>query len=182
ATGVMGLRGRGSFEHHNLSASDIDIHMTSGSKALGASGGFIAGCADLIDLIRNRSAAYIYTTSLSPDSCASTRAALDLVDAKPDLRTRLWENTRIVRAGLLDLGFDLANSQTQIIPVMVGEDDKTVAISNDLYERGIYLYGIRPPTVPAGQSRLRLSVMATHSPEDIRLLLHAMSDIQKTYF
>jgi 8-amino-7-oxononanoate synthase len=181
-TGVLGASGRGTFEHFNLSANDIDIHMTSGSKALGASGGFIAGSTDLIDLIRNRSAPYIYTTAMPPDACATTTVALDLISNTPDIRQRLWHNIKTIRNGLQILGFDLGTSQTQIIPIIIGEDTKTVAISNDLYERGIYLYGIRPPTVPEGQSRLRLSVMATHSEEDIHALLNAMAAIRKTFF
>jgi 8-amino-7-oxononanoate synthase len=156
--------------------------MTSGSKALGASGGFIAGSTDLIDLIRNRSAPYIYTTAMPPDACATTTVALDLISNTPDIRQRLWHNIKTIRNGLQILGFDLGTSQTQIIPIIIGEDTKTVAISNDLYERGIYLYGIRPPTVPEGQSRLRLSVMATHSEEDIHALLNAMAAIRKTFF
>jgi len=156
--------------------------MTSGSKALGASGGFIASSSDLIDLIRNRSAPYIYTTAMPPQDCASTTAALDIITNAPNLRQHLWKNIETIHNGLQSLGFDLGKSKTQIIPIIIGEDKKTVAISHELYERGIYLYGIRPPTVPEGQSRLRLSVMATHTQEDIARLLDAMADIKKTFF
>lgn len=181
-TGILGKTGRGTFEHFDLSPNAIDIHMTSGSKALGASGGFIGGKTDLIALIHNRAPAYIYTTAMPPDACASTTAALQLISADTHLHQSLWQNIKTVRAGLQNLGFDLAKSQTQIIPIVIGDDKKTVAISQELYERGIYLYGIRPPTVPEGQSRLRLSVMATHTSEDIACLLHAMTEIRKTFF
>lgn len=181
-TGILGANGRGTFEHFGLSSNQIDIHMTSGSKALGASGGFIASNSDLIDLIRNRSAPYIYTTAMPPHDCATTTAALELIAHTPDLRQQLWQNIKTIHNGLLSLGFNLGKSQTQIIPIIIGEDKKTVAISHELYERGIYLYGIRPPTVPEGQSRLRLSVMATHTEADITCLLDAMSDIRKSFF
>lgn len=181
-TGVLGSTGRGAHEHFGIPASDIDVLMTSGSKALGAFGGFIAGSAPLIDLLRNRAAAYIYTTALPPDACAATRAALDLIDTQPDLRTRLWHNAQNLRKGLAELGFDTGRSQTQIIPILIGDDRKTVEISQYLYDRGIYLYGIRPPTVPEGQSRLRLSAMATHTDEDIAQFLSAMADVRHRFF
>ena len=181
-TGVLGKNGRGTYEHFNLSPESIDIHMTSGSKALGASGGFIGGKQELINLIHNRSPAYIYTTAMPPDACASTTAAIDLITNDLDRNHRLWHNIKTIRDGLNTLGFNLAKSQTQIIPLLIGDDKKTVAISNELYERGIYLYGIRPPTVPEGQSRLRLSVMATHTEEDIQNLLNTMADIRQTFF
>ncbi len=182
ATGVLGRQGLGTFEHFGLPPDAVDIHMTSGSKALGASGGFICGSRALIDLIRNRSAAYIYTTAMPPDACASTAAALDLIQSHASLRQRLWHNTKTVREGLQALDFDLARSQTQIMPVLIGDAKKTVAISDYLYQRGIYLYGIRPPTVPKGESRLRLSVMATHTDEDIARLFDAMAAVRHTFF
>ena len=182
ATGVLGPNGRGTFEHLGLSPDTIDIHMTSGSKALGASGGFICGNRDLIDLIRNRSAAYIYTTAMPPDACASTTAALDLIQRDISLRQRLWHNTTTISQHLRALGFDLAQSQTHIIPILIGDAQKTIEISDYLYNRGIYLYGIRPPTVPEGQSRLRLSVMATHTDDDIAQLLDAMAEVRHSFF
>lgn len=182
ATGVLGPGGRGTFEHYGLAPKTIDILMTSGSKALGASGGFICGSRDLIDLIRNRSAAYIYTTAMPPDACASTTAALDLIQRDTSLRQRLWHNTTTISQHLRALGFDLAQSQTHIIPVLIGDAQKTIEISEHLYNRGIYLYGIRPPTVPEGQSRLRLSVMATHTDDDIAQLLDAMTEVRHSFF
>lgn len=182
ATGVLGPTGRGAFEHFGLSPDAIDIHMTSGSKALGASGGFICGRSELIDFIRNRSAAYIYTTAMPPDACASTTAALALIQRDARSRQRLWRNVKIIRDRLLSMGFDLARSQTQILPLCVGDAQKTVAISDYLYERGIYLYAIRPPTVPEGQSRLRLSVMATHTDGDMARLFDALAAARRAFF
>ena len=182
ATGVLGPDGRGTFDHFGMSPAAIDIHMTSGSKALGASGGFICGTSALIDAIRNRAPAYIYTTAMPPDACASTAAALDLIQRDARSRQRLWHNTKIIRDRLLSMGFDLARSQTQILPLCVGDAQKTVAISDYLYDRGIYLYAIRPPTVPEGQSRLRLSVMATHAEDDLARLFDAMAAARRAFF
>ena len=182
ATGVLGPDGRGAFDHFGLSPAAIDIHMTSGSKALGASGGFICGTSVLIDAIRNRAPAYIYTTAMPPDACASAAAAIDLIQRDARSRQRLWRNTKIIRDRLLSMGFDLARSQTQILPLCVGDAQKTVAISDYLYERGIYLYAIRPPTVPEGQSRLRLSVMATHTDGDMAQLFDAMAAARRAFF
>ena len=181
ATGALGPHGRGTFDHFGLSPAAIDIHMTSGSKALGASGGFICGSEELIDLIRNRSAAYIYTTAMPPDACAATTAALDLIQRDASSRHRLWHNTKRIRAQLQAMGFDLAPSQTQIMPLHIGDAQKTVAISEYLYARGIYLYGIRPPTVPEGQSRLRLSVMATHTEDDLAQLFDALDAARRAF-
>ena len=182
ATGALGPHGRGTFDHFGLSPDAIDIHMTSGSKALGASGGFICGSEELIDLIRNRSAAYIYTTAMPPDACAATTAALDLIQRDASSRHRLWHNAQRIRARLQAMGFDLAPSQTQIMPLHIGDAQKTVAISEYLYARGIYLYGIRPPTVPEGQSRLRLSVMATHTEDDMAQLFDALAAARRAFF
>ena len=181
-TGTLGTTGRGAFEHFQLRPDQIDIHMTSGSKALGASGGFISGSQDLIDLIRNRSASYIYTTAMPPDACTTTTAALDLIANDPQIYQRLWKNTDTIRKGLQGLDFDLGDSQTHIIPVIIGDAQRAVEISDFLYKNGIYLYGIRPPTVPKGQSRLRLSVMATHSDQDITQLLDAMAQVKQRFF
>ncbi len=181
ATGVLGPSGRGTPEHFGINGG-IDVLMTAGSKALGTFGGFIGGSADLIDLLSNKSSSFIYTTSLPPDACAATLAALDLIESDPGIRDRLWANVRAVREGLLDLGFDLMGSQTQIIPILIGDPERTMVISADLYEQGVFLTGIRPPTVPEGESRLRLTVMADHSDDDIARLLEAMAEVRARFF
>ena len=180
-TGVLGPTGRGTPEYFGV-ATEIDVLMTSGSKALGAYGGFIAGSKNLIDLLINRSPSFIYTTALPPDACAATLAALKLIESQPTLRKRLWSNVQTVRKGLLDLGFDLMGSQAQIIPVRIGNPNRTLAISDFLYKKGMFLYGIRPPTVPEGESRLRLSLMSSHNTEDITRILKAFKEIQSIYF
>ena len=180
-TGVLGASGRGTHEHFGITQG-IDVLTTSGSKALGAYGGFVAGNTVLIDLLINRAQAFIYTSALPPDACAAATAALGLVETRPDLREALWRNVHTVQNALNNLGFDIMDSQSQIVPVLIGDAARTMAISNHLFEEGIYLSGIRPPTVPDGESRLRLTLMANHSEEDINRLIQAMSGVRAAYF
>jgi 8-amino-7-oxononanoate synthase len=179
-TGVLGATGRGTLEHFSL--DPVDILMGSLSKALGASGGFIAGGRRLIDYLINRSRGFIFTTALPPDACAVSTAALDLVASQPGLRERLWQNVARVRGGLLEMGLDLMGSETQILPVRIGDAKRAVEVSDFLYERGIFLSAIRPPTVPEGESRLRLTVTAAHDEEDIGCLLEAMNKAKRFFF
>lgn len=176
ATGVLGPNGRGSPEHFDLPG--VDVLTSSGSIALGSTGGFVAGRQDLIDLLINRARTFVYTTALSPDACAATAAALDLINADPSIRGRLWRNLQIAREGLCRLEFDLMNSRTQIIPILIGDPNRTMAISEALLEQRILLSGIRPPTVPENQSRLRLSLTSEHSQEDIEHLLEALETVR----
>jgi 8-amino-7-oxononanoate synthase len=180
ATGVLGDRGRGTAEHCGVKEG-VDVLMTAGSKALGAFGGFIAGAEALTDLLINRAASFIYTTALPADQCAAVGAALDLISTDPGIRRRLWTNVRRVREGLLELGFDIKGSRTQILPVLMGGANRTMAVSQALFEDGILVTGIRPPTVPEGTARLRLSVTAAHTDAHIDRLLDAMARIRSRF-
>ena len=174
--GVLGAQGQGVLEHFGLDR--VDILMGSLSKALGGSGGYIAGSRRLIDHLLNHSRAFIYTTALPSDACAAAATALKIVTSQPELRDRLRRNGARLREGLLAMGFDLMGSETQIIPILIGDAKKAVAISDALYEQGIFLSAIRPPTVPDGQSRLRLTVTASHDEADIAHLLETMRDVR----
>ncbi len=180
-TGVLGASGRGIHEHFGI-ARGIDILTTSGSKALGAYGGFVAGDTELIDLLINRAPAFVYTSALPPDACAAATAALGLIETRSDLRKSLRRNVHAVRSALHDIGFDLMGSRSQIVPILIGDADRTVAISDHLFQEGIFLSGIRPPTVPEGESRLRLTLMADHSEEDINRLIQALADVRTAFF
>lgn len=180
-TGVLGASGRGTHEHFGITHG-VDVLTTSGSKALGAYGGFVAGNAELVDLLVNRAAAFIYTSALPPDACAAATAALELAESRPDLREDLWRNVKVVQDALNNLGFDLMDSQSQIVPVLIGDAARTMAISDHLFDEGIYLSGIRPPTVPNGESRLRLTLMANHSEDDINRLIQAMADVRAAFY
>ena len=179
-TGVLGPSGRGIHEHFGIT-DGIDVLMTAGSKALGTFGGFIAGSRALTDLLTNRSPSFIYTTALAPDTCAATLAALDLIEEDPSYREKLLSNVDTVTRELTSLGFDIRNSRSQIIPVLVGDAGHTMDISRRLFDQGIFLSGIRPPTVPQGESRLRLTLMSNHREDDISRLLEAMGGVRDTW-
>ncbi len=166
--GVMGEQGRGSAELLGV-LSHIDIHVGTFGKALGSFGAYAALSRELRDLLVNRARSFIFSTSLPPAVLAASTAALELVrSAEGDqLRKRLQDNTALFRGMLSDAGFSLGEGNTQIIPIMVGGADETMEFSRRLFEQGIYVQGIRPPTVPAGACRLRCTVMATHDPDDL---------------
>jgi 8-amino-7-oxononanoate synthase len=176
ATGVLGAGGRGGAELCGVEAR-VDISIGTLSKALGGSGGFVAGNAALIDCLRNRARSFIYTTAPPPAACAAAIAALRIVEEQPETRADLLRRAHRLRRGLAALGADTMRSGYQIIPVIAGEADAAVRLSRELFGRKIFAPAIRPPTVPKGTSRLRLAVMATHTDEDIESLLEAFREI-----
>lgn len=178
ATGILGERGRGAVEHFHLEGK-IDIQMGTLSKALGGFGAFISGPRELIDYLINKSRAFIYTTAPPPAVAAAGLAALRLIDEEPERRERLWENVRFFRESLQNLGFHTGDSQTQIVPILVGDNRLTMTFSQRLFQEGVYIPGIRPPTVPRGEGRLRVSLMATHTRPDLEKALGAMEKVGK---
>jgi len=175
-TGVMGKTGRGTVEHYGLEGRPI-VQMGTLSKALGGLGGFVAGSRDLIDYLVNRARPFIYTTALPPALAAAATAALEVIAAEPERRARLWSLRHRLHEGVRQLGFDTLDSQSPIIPLLVGETDTALALSEALLAHGIYAPAIRPPTIPAGTSRIRMSVTAGHRPEQIDYVLEALSKI-----
>ncbi|MBI5826820.1 MAG: 8-amino-7-oxononanoate synthase [Deltaproteobacteria bacterium] len=176
STGVLGDRGRGTLEHLGVSHPSI-IQMGTLGKAVGAFGAFIAGSVELIDILKSKSRPFIYTTALPPSICAASIKALEIIEQEPGLRMRLWENTAFFREGLLKASLDTLGSQTQIIPIAVGQAQRAMELSSRLLEKGVFIQGIRPPTVPEGTSRLRVSVTAAHSREDLTSALSAIREV-----
>lgn len=167
-TGVLGATGRGSGELCGV-LKDIDIHMGTLGKGLGSFGAYVAGSRILCDYLVNTARSFIFSTSLPPAVLAASIAAFDLVDSPEGarLRERLSANVRLFKARLESAGFDVMGTQTQIVPVFVGEAQTTMEFSRQLLEQGVFVQGIRPPTVPAGSCRLRCTIMATHEPADL---------------
>ncbi len=176
-TGVFGKEGRGVVEHFNLN-KEIDVVMGTFSKAIGSMGGYVCGDVDLIDFLRNKARSFIYTTALPPAVCAASIAGLELIQKNPSLRTSLWKNIHYLRDGLCKLNLNVISSESPIIPILIGDADKAVVISKLLYEKGILIPAIRPPTVPVNSSRLRMTVMSTHTREDMERLLDVLSNVQ----
>jgi 7-keto-8-aminopelargonate synthetase-like enzyme len=140
-------------------------------KALGGFGAYVAGSKALRELLINRCRSFIFTTALPPAVMAMAIAAIDLVKNEPERRKVLTDNSERLRAGLRGLGYLLGDSGRQILPLMVGDANRCMELSQRLLERGVFAHGIRPPTVPPGTSRLRITLMATHTDEHINQAL-----------
>src|SRR3990170_4895565 len=167
ATGVLGSKGKGTSEHFGIDNPNI-IQMGTLGKALGCFGAYVAGSRKLIDYLINKARSFIYTTSLPPSVCAASILAIDIVENEPQIRQDLWNRVKFFREGIKKAGIDIMNSETQIIPIFIGKADKAVRISKDLLDKGIFVQAIRPPTVPEGTSRLRITLMANHSLDDLK--------------
>src|SRR5258705_224830 len=139
------------------------VQMGTLGKALGGFGAYVAGSRALRELLINRCRSFIFTTALPPAIMATALAAIDLVEHKPERREALWSNCRQLVQGLKEIGFSLGEIQSPILPLIIGDAENCMRLSEQLLERGVFAQGIRPPTVPAGTSRLRISFMATHT-------------------
>ncbi|MGB2937437.1 MAG: aminotransferase class I/II-fold pyridoxal phosphate-dependent enzyme, partial [Phycisphaerae bacterium] len=149
------------------------------SKALGGIGGFVAASKDVCDLLVNRARSFIYTTALPASACEAARAALAIVRAEPERREKVLELAERLRGALREKGFDTGRSETPIVPIVVGESDRALALAAALLDKGIFCPAIRPPTVPPGTSRLRVSLTAEHTEEDIARLVAALAKAWK---
>ena len=178
ATGVFGAGGKGVEELLGLTGR-MDVQMGTFGKALGSFGAFALGDAVTIDYLVNRARTFMYTTALPASSLAASGAALRLITESTGFRNDLWENIAYMRQRLLHLGFDLKQSQGPIIPIVVGDDHKAVEAQRLLMDRGIFLQAIRPPTVPPGTSRLRLTVVRALSHADMDEALEALQHVGK---
>jgi 8-amino-7-oxononanoate synthase len=170
ATGAIGPGGRGVVAHFGLEKR-VPIIMGTLGKALGCFGAFAAGSQELREFLINTSRSFIFTTALPPTVIASVLAALDVLEADPSLVAKLQDNARYLREQLRKLGYNTLNSQTQIIPIVIGDAARTLELSQLLLEEGILATAIRPPTVPEGTCRIRVTVMATHTREDLDFAL-----------
>ena len=179
ATGVYEPNGAGLVAKLGL-GERILIQMGTLGKALGGFGAYIAGTKALRELLINRCRSFIFTTSLPPAVMAMGIAALDLLKKEPERRQKLRDSCEQLRAGLNALGFTLGNSQSQILPLMVGDATRCMLLSESLLENGVFAQGIRPPTVPAGTSRLRITLMATHAQEQIEQALKIFAEVART--
>jgi len=175
--GVLGPGGRGSVAAAGLDEAAVPILTGTLGKALGAGGAFVAGPARLVEAVLQQARTGIFTTALPVPVVAAARAALSLLREAPDLTERLGENVRRLRAGADAAGVALAPSATPIQPLVLGDAGATMAASTALLERGFHIQGIRPPSVPARASRLRITVSAAHTPAQIDRLVAALAGL-----
>jgi glycine C-acetyltransferase len=180
ATGVIGETGRGTPQHFGIEGK-VDIVAGTFSKALGVVGGFIATNKELVELLHFYSRTYMFSTAMTPQAAGSLIAAMDVIEEEPHLREQLWENIRYFRKNLLELGFNLGNSQTAIFPVIIGDDWKVKEISRKLHEMDIYVNPVVYPAVPKKLSRIRMSLMATHTKEHLDKALNALEITGKEF-
>jgi len=167
--GVLGRLGRGTAEHFDC-LDKIDLQMGTFGKAFGSFGAYLAAPQTVIETLINRSRSFIFSTSLPPGVLAANLAAIDLIDSEEGAhrRTQLEANRLLFNDLLADAGFNLCGSQTQIVPVLIGGPEPTMRAAAELFKRGIFLSGIRPPTVAPGTCRLRATLMADHTPTELR--------------
>jgi len=174
-TGILGARGRGTAEAAGVLA-EVDILMGTLGKSIGSFGAFIAGSASLRDLLVNTARSFIFSCALAPAQVEAARVSLRLIDEEPWRRERLVANCDRLRRRLADAGVSTAPSTTHILPIVLGENDRTMAVCEDLLERGYYAQGIRHPSVPRGSARLRITPMTTHDESEIDGLADAIID------
>ncbi len=172
ATGILGDRGSGATEHFGVE-DRVPIVMGTLSKAIGSMGGYIAGSQRLIDYLRNRARSYIFDTSLPPPSVAASLAAIDIVEKEPERRQYLWSIIKQFKAGLDCIGLRTIPSHSAVVPVLIGDAERTLSFAGILREKGIYTPAVRPPSVPHGKCRIRATLMATHTEEHIAEVLEA---------
>ncbi len=166
ATGALPPRGAGTASYFGIAPGAIDVHMGTFSKALGTYGAYIGASRTVIDYFVNRCRPFIYNTGLPPAVAGATIAARKILREDPSLHAALGENRAAFRRAMEGHGRTAA-SETAIVPIVVGGDRETMEVSRELFEAGVYIHGIRPPTVPEGTGRLRLTLMAPHTPEMI---------------
>ena len=174
--GVLGENGSGTLAHFGLGGENI-IQMGTLSKAVGALGGYIAGSHALIEVLVNRARGFIFTTGLPPAIVAAADAALDVMRSEPQLRQRLFSHAKHLKTVLIDLGYTLLPSETQILPVVLGSPQRATDVAEALLTAGVFAPAIRPPAVPTGTSRLRLTVMATHTEAEIQRAIDAFAAV-----
>lgn len=176
--GVLGKTGRGTVEHFGLE-KDVDLIMGTYSKSLASIGGFIAGDEDVIHYIKHHARSLIFSASPPPASVAAVSAALDIIENEPERREKLWQNTYKMLKGFKELGFQVGPSETPIIPVIVGEDEKAFQMAMMLQEEGVFANVAVTPAVPNGRALIRTSYMATHTDEHLDIVLSAFKKVGK---
>jgi len=178
ASGVFGRQGRGTVDHFSCHGR-VDIQVGTLSKAIGVLGGYVAGTKDFIEFLYHRARPFLFSTSHPPAVAAACIAAIDVLENEPQWMEQLWENARFFKSGLQALGFNTGLSESPITPVIVGEAPEAMAMSDKLFQAGVFAQGIGFPTVARGRARLRTIVSATHTRDDLQFALDAFAKVGK---
>ncbi len=177
-TGVLGSDGRGTADYFGLK-DDIDFTVGTLSKAIGAEGGFVATSSIAKNYLLNNARSFIFQTALSPGAIEAAREGISIIQNEPERRERLLNNAKYLRLKLQESSFVVREGETPIISLLIGDAHKAMLFSEKLMDEGVFIPAIRPPTVPKGSSRLRITVMATHTMEQLNTVLHKMKKIGK---
>jgi 8-amino-7-oxononanoate synthase len=175
ALGVIGVNGAGTASHFNLT-SETDLIMGTFSKSLASLGGFVSGDREVIDYLKHKARSLIFSASMTPASTASVIAALDIIEEEPQRITKLWDNTNYMMELLQEHGFDTGETQSPIIPVRIGDNHKTFLFTKALQDKGIFVNPVVSPAVPSESSLIRLSLMSTHSFNQIEEAVDKMKE------
>jgi 8-amino-7-oxononanoate synthase len=175
SVGVLGKSGNGTADHFNLT-NEVDLIVGTFSKSLASIGGYTCGDKSVIDYLKHHSRALIFSASMSPPNVAAAQKALEIVVNEPERRDLLWRNTMFMHKGLRDMGLDIGETETPIMPVVVGETERCFALWRSLHDAGIFINPVVTPAVPPNRALIRLSVMATHTLDQ---LTYALETIEK---
>lgn len=173
--GTLGEHGKGILEHSNIEPAEVPVYMATLGKAIGTAGAFIAGNDDLIETLIQQARTYVYTTAQPPAIAMATIESLRMIKNEPQHRENLQNNITYFKQCAEESGLILNNSETAIQPIIIGDVEKTVRLSEHLFENGFLVTAIRPPTVPEGTARLRITLSATHSKSQISQLIEVIS-------
>ncbi len=176
--GYMGSGGRGVAEHFGVE-SEVDLIMGTFSKSFASLGGFLVGEEDVLDYIRHHARSLIFSASMPPANVATVLAALDIMEKEPEHRETLWKNTNKMRNAFQDLGFNIGNTRSPVIPIIIGDMDRTMHFWKELFEERVFVNPIVPPGVPPDMSLLRTSYMATHTDKELDRVLDIFGKIGK---
>ena len=176
--GVLGEQGRGTAHHLGVTLR-LDLIAGSMSKALGSTGGFVAGSTEVIEYLRTNSKQTIFSAAISPCQAACAQAALEVIQTEPEHLQRLWENTRIYQRMLRGLGFDIWESETPEVPIVLGSKDRAYRMWKLLMERGIFTVMAPSPAVSPGKDLIRTSISARHTREDLEIIAAALTDVAR---
>lgn len=178
--GVMGDRGRGTMNHFGLT-DEITLNMGTFSKSFASIGGVVSGKADLVDYVKHNARSFMFSAAMAPSAVATVSACIDVIMEEDDLHQRLWDNVAYMRKGFEEIGFYTYNSKTPIIPIFIGDEMKSLMVTNFLKDNGVFATPVLPPAVPTGEALIRTSYMASQRKEELTKVLDVFAMAKKQF-